>query len=392
MVFIMNNNNYISSILTLTILFTVITAANSPSFILSSGLVYATTQQEEDESFENSEFTEGDEGSETTQVAIDSEQTEGSDTDENNNDNGNDLSSPDQNNNCPDTSDLSNVPTFIGKDGCQYPCLSPDNNGQGNIPQSCTIELPSQSSSGFSINEERPIQSQQQQQTTEQPLQQNTQTNPIQNTLTGQRIGSDTTTTTTTTSNIPNTETTTSTKKSFDPAGQLRSGSGQSELRIPGKSDDLAGPLTPGAGNAEVEGIPSQPNTNPQTPIDPENIPTKVEDRWAHLVVYSNFTNPNRQTPIDAEVCVYISYPYEIKANPYCIEGSFDGTLHLVQAPGLVGIRASSSFFDTIDTSNCEFEIYPKESKSCVVNFINSSFLKSKSEISEQDRLRTPIG
>ena len=47
---------------------------------------------------------------------------------------------------------------------------------------------------------------------------------------------------------------------------------------------------------------------------------------------------------------------------------------------------------DTVDTSNCEFRIYPKESKSCVLNITDSPFLKSKSETSEQDRLRTPIG
>jgi hypothetical protein len=276
----------------------------------------------------------------------------------------------DQNNNCPYTSDLSNVPTFIGKGGCQYPCQSPDNNGQGNIRQSCPVELPSQSSPGFSRNEERPIQSQQQQQTTEPPLQLNTQTNPIQNTLTGPRIGIDTTTT----SNIPNTETITSTKKSFDPAGQLRSGPGQTELNIP---YDPAVPYTPGAGNTELEGYPSPiPDTDPQNPIEPGP---------AFLTVYSNFTNPKQGIPIDVEVCVYISYPSEIQANPYCIGGSFDGMFHTVQAPGLVGIRASGGYFETVDASNCEIYIYPKESKSCQVEFINSPFLKSKSERGAQD-------
>jgi hypothetical protein len=188
--------------------------------------------------------------------------------------------------------------------------------------------------------------------------------------------------------NIPNSETTTTTQKSFNPAGKYKPGSGQTKLSIPGKSEGLARPLTPGAGNSKVEGIPVQPNTNPQTPINPENIPTKIGDRWAHLTVYTNYTNTN----MNAEICVFTSQPYEVKANPYCTEGSPDGTFHLVQAPGQVGIRASSSFFDTIDTSDCEFKIYPKEFKSCVINFSNSPFLKSKSETSGQDRLRTPIG
>ena len=58
---------------------------------------------------------------------------------------------------------------------------------------------------------------------------------------------------------------------------------------------------------------------------------------------------------------------------------------------GLIGIIASSNV-DKVDTSNCEFRIYPKESKWCVLNITDSPFLKSKSETSEQDRLRTPIG
>jgi hypothetical protein len=115
-------------------------------------------------------------------------------------------------------------------------------------------------------------------------------------------------------SNIPNTETTT---KSFNPAGQFNPGSGQTELNLPGSSDSLARPLTPGAGSVEVEGIPSQPNTNPQTPIDPGNIPSKIEDRLAYLTVYSNST-----TIKPVEICVFISHPYEVEGNPYCIEAS----------------------------------------------------------------------
>ena len=307
---------------------------------------------------------------------------------EGNNGNGNaDPSQSDQSNGCPDIDSSADTPTYVDQDGCHYPCPSAHSNDQDITPAGCPLELSSQSSSGLSINEENPIQSRQPLQTTTNEPQQNVQTSPSQNTLVNPRINSDTA------SDIPNAEkTTTAPQKSFNPAGQFKPGSGQTESSVPGKSDSVARPLTPGGGNAEVEGIPAQPNTNPVTPLDPGNIPTNIPGREAFLTVYSNFTNPDPAIPIDAEICVYISSPYEIKANPYCIEGSFDGTFHAVQAPGLIGIRASSGSFDTVDTSSCEIYIYPKESKSCVVNFIkNSPFLKFKSETGAQDKQRTPI-
>ncbi|HSA75715.1 MAG TPA: hypothetical protein VLE21_05960, partial [Candidatus Nitrosocosmicus sp.] len=112
-----------------------------------------------------------------------------------------------------------------------------------------------------------------------------------------------------------------------------------------------------GAGNAQVEGI-----------------------GLAYLTVYPNFTYTG---PV--EICVFTSHPYEVKANPYCIEPYSDGTFHALQAPGLVGIRVSGNT-DPVDTSNCEFRIYPKQSKSCILNSIDSPFIKSKSETTEQDR------
>ena len=390
MVFVMKRIiNYVFYALTVSFLVFLLTTMNSPSLlVVSHNSVYASPQQEDESSSENNDSSpDANVGPETTQENGGSEQSEGSNNEENSNVDSSDSSPSEQSNSCPDTdtNDFANVPIYIGQDGCHYPCPSSDD--QSNTPQGCPVESPSQATSGFSINEERPIQLQQPLQTITNESQQNTPKSPSQNTLASPRINSDTTITTT--SNIPTTETTTTaTQKSFNPAGQFKPGSGLTGLNIPKSFFDLGSPYTPGAGNAERKGSLVTPNnnTNPQTPIEPGNVPSKIEDRWAHLTVYSNST-----TAKPVEICVFISDPYEVRANPYCIEASPHGTLHILQAPGLIGIRASSNV-DKVDTGNCEFRIYPKESKSCVLNITDSPFLKSKSETSGQDRLRTPIG
>jgi hypothetical protein len=384
--------NYVFYTLTVSFLVFLMTTMNSPSLlVVSHNSVYATPQQEDESSSENNDSSpDANEGHDTTQENGVSEQSERSNNEENSTVDSSDSSPSDQSNTCPntDTNDFANVPTYIGQDGCVYPC--PSSEDQSSIPQGCPVESPQQATSGFSINEERPIQPQQQeQQQSKQPPQQNTQTNPNQNTLTSPRINNDTTIITT--SNIPTTETTiTTTQKSLNPADQFKSGSGLTGLNIPKSFYDPAVPFNPGAGNAGMKGssiIPNtNTNTNPLTPVEPGNVSSKIGDRWAHLTVYSNST-----TAKPVEICVFISDPYEVRANPYCIEASPHGTLHILQAPGLIGIRASSNV-DKVDTSNCEFRIYPKESKSCVLNITDSPFLKSKSETSGQDRLRTPIG
>ena len=319
---------------------------SQPSLLLlvSQNTVYASTQQQqEDSSSENNDGSPvGNEDSDTTQEIVDSEQSEGSNGEQNSNDDS-DSSSSDQSNTCPDTNEFADVPTYIGQDGCLYHCISPDNNGKANNPQSCPVKLPSQSSSGFSINEERPIQS----------PQQNVQTTPGQNTFTNPRVDSDTAIT----NSIPNTETTTPTQKSFSPAGQYKPGSGEIDSNIPLLSNDFSQPFTPGAGNAQVEGT-----------------------GLAYLTVYPNFTYTE---PV--EICVFTTHPYEVKANPYCIEPYRDGTFHALQAPGLIGIRVLGNA-DPVDTSNCVFRIYPQQSKSCILNNLDSPFIKSRSETTEQDR------
>jgi hypothetical protein len=346
MVFVMKYIvNYVFYILTVTFLFALVISINShPSLLLvSQDTVYATNQeQQEDLSSENNDGSPVEnEDSGTTQDNVNSEQSEESNSEQNSNDDSY-SSSSDQSNTCPDTKDFANVPTYIGEDGCLYPCISLDKNGQGNNPESCPVELPLQSSSGFSINEERPIQSQPQ--TTQEP-QQNTQTNPSQSTLVSPRIDSDTTATTL--NNIPNTEITTTTaptQKSFSPAGKYKPGSGQTELSIPGKSDSFARPYTPGAGNTQAEGIPSQPNTNPQTPIDPGNIPTTIPDK-AHLTVITKMMNfyTGFLKVSDFEICVQSTIQTNgnsrtVDAIPRCANGSSSGVQYTVQAPGSITI------------------------------------------------------
>ena len=217
----------------------------------------------------------------------------------------------DQNKKCPNTSAFSNVRTYIGQDGCQYPCPSSDSINQDNIPESCLAKSSSQSAARFSVNEENSIQPQQQ---TTEPSQQDVQTTSSQNAFVNPGINIDSS------SGVFNSELTT-TQKSFNPAGKLRSGLGQIESSIPSLSYDPSRPKSSESGNAEVEGTPLAPPRQTESSI-PSLSALKGP---AFLTVYSNFTPPD--IPRIAELCVYTSNPYEIKANPYCIEGSFDGTV-----------------------------------------------------------------
>ena len=338
MVFVMKHNIKLPLyILSVTFLFAFLLTMNSPLMSQPQGLVYATSQQEQEADQQEDLHTTSDaRESETNTGSINSEQTEGNGEDENNDE------------------DL-----IESEVGCSAVATTDPNYVHCNTQQ-------------------QPIQPQQQQ-IPQHPSQQNTSSSPSQNTLAGPTINSDGPTTST----IPNTETT---MQSFNPARQFNPGSGLTGLNIPKSFFDPAIPYNPGAGNNGPKGSSIIPNTNPVTPIEPGNIPSKIEDRLAYLTVYSNSTSTK---PV--EICVFISQPHEVRGNPYCIEASPEGTFHAVQAPGLIGIRASGNV-DKVDTSNCEFRIYPKESKSCVLNIIDSPFLKSKSETSGQDRLRTPIG
>jgi hypothetical protein len=51
--------------------------------------------------------------------------------------------------------------------------------------------------------------------------------------------------------------------------------------------------------------------------------------------------------------------------------------------------RTSGGYFETVDASNCEIYTYLKESKSCQVEYINSPYLESKSEVGAQDGVRS---
>jgi hypothetical protein len=338
MVFIMKNNNHIFTILTVTISFTVLTTTNVLSSISSQDLVYATNEQHEDASFENGDGPfQGSDESNIPQGSTESEQTEESNKKGSSNGNGNDLSTSSQNNECPDTIDLSDVPTFIGEDGCQYPCPTYDNSGQGNVPQGCPIEASPQTTPSLSINEERPIQPLQQQP----QQQQNTPPNPNQNTLINPRINSDTA------GDISTTKETMTTQKSFNPAGKYKPGSGQTELTIPGKLDGMARPYTPGGGNTQVEGIPVQPNTNPQTPFNPGDVPTNIPAKGYATVITKVLGFFNGIQASNFEVCVDSTVITDGKerntdASPPCAYGSGLGAKYTVQAPGNIGISVKN--------------------------------------------------
>ena len=303
---------------------------------------------------------------------------------EGNNGNGNaDPSQSEQSNGCPntDTNDFANVPTYAGQDGCVYPCPSSDTNYQINIPEGCPLASSSQPTAGFSINEERPIQPQQQQ---AEQSQQNVPTNTSQTIFASPRINSDTTITTT--SNIPNTETTTTTtatQKSFNPAGQFKPGSGQTELKLPETSSDpvagqykpgsgqteltvpeqSADPYTPGAGNDERKGSLLIPNSNLQTPIEPGNIPSEREGiRDAFVSVELILTGEFKQQfrVADYDICVETGIKddygdwYDTPADPPCSVAHSPITIFKVQAPGSIFITKNhkSPIVDSVSIAN----------------------------------------
>ena len=218
--------------------------------------------------------------------------------------------------------------------------------------------LTSQTNTGFSAKAENPTQlpSQEQQQTE----QQNSQDSPNQNAFVSPSINSDTSTA------VSNSESPTTTQKSFTPVGKLRSGPTQTESSIPLLSNDVSKPKPSDSGNEEVEGTPLVPPSPKQEPSIPSLSALKD---LAFLTVETNFTTAYSKTPHFAEVCVHTSNPNEIKANPYCKNATLTGMFYTVQAPGLVGIKVNTNF--DLVRSNCDFYIYPKESKSCWVTFFD---------------------
>lgn len=245
MVFIMKSINYLPLLISLSFLYALLITINSSLTLQTQSWVYATSSEQEDK----------DNNQEETQASS-------------------------ENTNCPTITELSNLPLYIGQDGCQYPCPSFDsNNDQDNISQGCDIEPSAspQTNTEFSVEEENPSQTpSQEHQQVKQPQQQQqlqeSQDNPNQNAFVSPSVNSDTGTA------VSNSETptTTTAQKSFTPAGKLRSGPIQTESKIPSLSNDPSKPFTPGGGNPQVEGIPNQPNTNPQTSFEPGKIDTNI--------------------------------------------------------------------------------------------------------------------
>ena len=135
--------------------------------------------------------------------------------------------------------------------------------------------------------------------------------------------------------------------KSFDSADTLKPGSGQTKVSIPSIFNDSSKPFTPGGGNPQVEGIPNQPNTNPQTPIKPGNIPTNIPEKGYVTVITKVLGFFNGVQAINFEVCVDLTVTtngieHTIPATPPCANGSGLGFKYTVQALGNLGIAVKN--------------------------------------------------
>lgn len=363
MVCVMKHISYILLLFSVSFLYILLVTSNSFLVSHTYNLAYATTSQQEDPE-EDQTSPANDDNSDKVNTESESSQrgiadSDQSDNNSNRNDD-NDDSSTDQNSNCPNDLQNSNIPLYIGQDGCQYPCPSIDGNDEVNIPEGCSIEPSSspKASTEFSVKEENTAQtpSQEQQQVElpqQQQQQQNSQDNSNQNAFVSPSINSDSSTSTF------NNEAPALPEKDITSAGKLRSGTTQTESIIPLLPNDASKPFDPskpfnsGSQTASISGF--------------QGI--------AYLVIYSNFTHAN--IPPIAKYCVSThsssviqSIRTEAQANPYCIDADFYGTLHTVQAPGIVEVKIIHSNFENVQT-DCKFYIYPKESRSCMLNFIN---------------------
>ncbi|HKO63814.1 MAG TPA: hypothetical protein VJU13_01310 [Candidatus Nitrosocosmicus sp.] len=342
----MKHINYLLLLISISFLYTLLITTNSPLTLQTQSWIHATSSGQEDINQEETQTSsENEDGpdetnseSELSQGNSDSDQSEDN---SNRNDDNDDASSTNQNTNCPNMTQLSKLPLYIGQDGCQYPCPSVDSNDQGAVPKVCPTEptSTSQSNTEASVkNEENPTQSpSQEQQEVEQPQQQqNNQDSSNQNAFVSPSINSDTSTA------ISNSEGTTSIK-SFDSASTLKPGPGQTEFRVPSILNDPSKPFTPGGGNPQLEGIPKQPNTNPQTPLNPGNVPTNIPAKGYVTVITKVLGFYNGVQASYFEVCVDSTVIIDGKehntdASPPCATGSGLGTKYTVQAPGNIGI------------------------------------------------------
>ena len=338
MVFVMKHINYLFLLISLSFLYALLITTNSPLTLQTHSWVYATEQEDnnQDNAQSSSENEDGPDQvnseSESSKGAADSDQSE---SNSNRNDD-NDLSSTNQNTSCPNITEISNLPLYIGQDGCQYPCPSLDSNDQDNVPDGCPVEPSSQTNTGFSVKEENPTQMPSQE---EQP---NSKDSSNQNAFVSPSINSDTSTA------VSNNEApTTTTQKSFTPLGKLRGGPTQTESSIPLLSNDLSKPFTPGGDNPQVEGIPNQPNTNPQTPLNPGNVPTNIPAKGYVTVITKVLGFYNGVQASNFEVCVDSTVTIDGKehntgASPPCATGSGLGFKYTVQAPGNIGIAVNN--------------------------------------------------
>ena len=112
---------------------------------------------------------------------------------------------------------------------------------------------------------------------------------------------------------------------------------------VPSILNDPSKPFTPAGGNPQVEGIPNQKNTNPQTPLNPGNVPTNIPAKGYVTVITKVLGFYNGVQASYFEVCVDSTVitdgkEHKTDASPPCATGSGLGSKYTVQAPGNIGI------------------------------------------------------
>lgn len=306
------------------------------SYKNSYGILFAFGSSEESDNAQENDGKEMPEENHPEETSDNSEQERSND---NNDDN---MDSINQNNECPEINSQSNVPTFVGQDGCQHACSDFDNKNQMNIPSACNVE-PTQSTSF--VPSTSPSQSEDERQSEQQKQQLSQSTNATstspQKTVTDSTIGSGII------NSRLNTETGPASVESFNPAGPLKPGPGNTKIGDSIKSFDPTGPVSHNPADLQRKGSMITPNTNSQTPIQPENIPIKIPDKGYVTVITKVLGFYNGVQASDFQVCVDSESTTDgkeqnIPASPPCSIGSGLGFKYIVQAPGIISIGVNN--------------------------------------------------
>src|ERR1044072_4596776 len=128
MVFIMKHINYLLLLISISFLYTLLFTTNSPLTLQTQSWIYATSSEEgeannQEEIQTSSENEDGpDETNSESELSQGNSDSDQSEDNSNRNDDNDDAaaSSTNENTNCPDITQLSKLPLYIGQDGCQY--------------------------------------------------------------------------------------------------------------------------------------------------------------------------------------------------------------------------------------------------------------------------------